>query len=117
MRAGFSLTAFAGHIGVSRSTINMWIGEFSEFSEAVSQGKAARLLHWEESAIGIAKGGGGPGASTIVVFGLKNMAPEEYSDMSKVDHTSSDGSMSPKGIDMSGLTDEQLAALASIKPT
>jgi hypothetical protein len=41
MRAGFSLTAFAGHIGVAPSTINVWMGAHPEFSEAVSRAKAA----------------------------------------------------------------------------
>lgn len=92
MRAGFSLTAFAGIIGVARSTINAWMEAHQEFSEAVSCAKAGRLLHWEEAAIRVAKEGGGPGSATLIVFGLKNMAPEEYSDTAKVEHSGPGGS-------------------------
>lgn len=102
MRAGFSLTAFAGMIGVARSTINEWMEGFPEFSEAVSRAKAARLLHWEEAAIGIAKTGAGPGAATVVIFGLKNMAPDEYSDRQEIRHS---GSISRPAIEM---TDEEI---------
>lgn len=91
MRAGFSLTAFAGHISVARSTINVWMEAHPQFSEAVSRGKASRLLHWEEAAINVAKAGGGPGSATIIVFGLKNMAPDEYSDTAKLEHTGKGG--------------------------
>lgn len=91
MRAGFSMTAFAGHIGVARATLNNWMAEHPEFLEAVSRGKSARLLHWEEAAIRVAKRGGGPGTATIIMFGLKNMAPEEYSDTQKHEHTGKDG--------------------------
>jgi hypothetical protein len=95
MRAGFSLTAFAGHVDVARSTINVWMEAHPEFSEAVSRAKAARLLHWEEAAIRVAAKGGGPGTATIIVFGLKNMAPEEYSDMTKHELTGKDGKELP----------------------
>jgi len=87
MRAGFSLTAFAGMIGVSRSTLNNWMDAYPEFLEAASRAKAARLLHWEETAIRVAKEGGGPGSATLIVFSLKNMAPEEYADKQEIQHS------------------------------
>ena len=48
MGNGLSLTAFAGVIGVSRSTINEWIDANPEFSEAVSakvDGEVSRLIN------------------------------------------------------------------------
>jgi hypothetical protein len=109
MRAGFSLTAFAGHIGVARSTINVWMEAHSEFSEAVSRGKASRLLHWEEAAISVAKAGGGPGSATIIVFGLKNMAPDEYSDTAKLEHTGKGGAPIAVAEAMDGQSKNDLA--------
>jgi hypothetical protein len=85
MAQGFSLTAFAGLIGVSRSTINMWMDAHPEFSEAVSQGKALQLRAWELDARNIARGNGGPGASTMTVFGLSNLGDGEW--RNKQDHT------------------------------
>ena len=55
---GYSLTAFAGEIGVCRATINNWCGEFPEFLEAVNRAKAARARWWEERAREIAQKGG-----------------------------------------------------------
>jgi hypothetical protein len=79
MAAGFSVTAFAGSIGVSRSTINEW-AEHPEFSEALNAGKAKRLRFWEQTAINVAaKGTGGPGAASVITFGLKNMGGDEWS--------------------------------------
>lgn len=35
----------------------------------------------------------------MAVFGLKNMGRDEWSDKQELDHTSSDGSMTPKTIE------------------
>lgn len=85
MAKGFSLTAFAGLIGVSRSTLNEWIEQFPEFSEAASRGKALRLRDWENVALEMRRNGGGPGGATITVFGLKNMGGDEWSDTTKLE--------------------------------
>lgn len=88
MEAGFSVTAFAGKIGVSRSTLNEWAAEHPEFSEALNAGKAARLRFWEQTAINVAaKGTGGPGAATVITFGLKNMGGDEWADKREIEHT------------------------------
>lgn len=96
MAQGASLTSFAGEIGVARSTINQWMEDHSEFSEAVRVGKAKCAAWWEKAGRQIVMGGGGPGAATLAVFGIKNMAPEDWRDKQEHDHTSSDGSMTPK---------------------
>jgi transcriptional regulator with XRE-family HTH domain len=92
MAKGYSLTAFAGLIGVSRSTINEWMSEHPEFSEAVTRGKAARLRDWERVALDMRTNGGGPGGATITVFGLKNMGADEWSDTQKHELSGSGGS-------------------------
>lgn len=91
MREGLSLTAFAGLIGVARSTINEWMTAHPEFSEAVSRGKACRLLHWERAALNVAARGGGPGTATVIVFGLKNMGGDEWSDTVRQEHSGPGG--------------------------
>lgn len=91
MGEGLSIGAFAGHIGVARSTINEWIEQYPEFSEAVSRAKAKRLLHWEREALRVARTGGGPGTATIIVFGLKNMGGDEWTDKVVTEHTGKDG--------------------------
>src|SRR3954462_2984672 len=79
-RHGYSITAFAGHIGVARSTIQEWAGAHEEFSAAVKAAKAAAALWWEERGRTVAERGGGHGAATMVIFNLKNMAPDDYAD-------------------------------------
>jgi len=96
MAEGASLTSFAGEIGVARSTINQWMEDHPEFSEAARVGKAKCAAWWEKQGRAIVQGGGGPGASTLAVFGIKNMAPDDWREKQEVDHTSSDGTMSPK---------------------
>jgi transcriptional regulator with XRE-family HTH domain len=117
MAEGYSLTAFAGKIDVSRSTINEWMENHPEFSEAVSRAKAKRLLKWEEIGLGVARNGGGTGSATVVVFGLKNMGGDEWADVQRSEITGKDGApiRTESQVDLSGLTADQLRALASIK--
>jgi hypothetical protein len=91
MAKGYSLTAFAGLIGVCKDTINAWTKEFPEFSDAVSRGKALRVRDWETVGLEMRTKGGGPGGATIVVFGLKNMGGDEWSDTSRTVLTGPNG--------------------------
>ena len=95
---GSSLTSFAAEIDVARSTINKWMGEHPEFSEACARAKAKSAAWWEKQGRSIALAGGGPGAATMTMFGMKNMGAEDWKDSAQVDHRSSDGSMSPTRI-------------------
>ena len=95
MQEGASIASFAAQIGVARSTINQWAEDYPEFSEALKIGKAKCAAWWEEKLRSIAVSGGGPGSATAVIFGLKNMAAEDWRDKQEVDHTSSDGSLKP----------------------
>ena len=76
MGEGYSLTAFAGHIGVSRPTLDGWIAEYPEFKAAVQRGRAARTCLLEDQFLD-----GGTGAKVAAhVFALKNAAPEDWRD-------------------------------------
>lgn len=97
MAEGASLTAFAGEISVARSTINQWMEDHPAFSEAVHVAKAKCAAWWEKQGRNIAIGNGGPGASTMAVFGMKNMAPDDWREKQEVDLSSSDGTMTPRG--------------------
>ena len=113
MAAGFSLTAFAGSIGVCRKTLNNWAGEHPEFLRALDAGKAARLRFWEQTAINVAaKGTGGPGAASVITFGLKNMGGDEWSDTSRHEHTGRDGA--PLQV-THGVSDELRSALREVR--
>jgi hypothetical protein len=86
MSEGASLTSYAAKIGVSRNTLTLWVGAHAEFEDAVGLAKAKCAAWWEEQARNIVKGGGGPGASTLAVFGLKNMAPDDWQDKQQHEH-------------------------------
>lgn len=83
MGTGLSLTAFAGVIGVARSTINEWMGEHPEFSEAVKVGQAKRVQYLERTML---DGDAGPRV-TARIFALKNADPEEWRDKREVEHS------------------------------
>ncbi len=84
---GFSLTGFAGKIGVARQTITEWCDVHPEFSAACNRAKSMRAAWWEERARHVAKEGGPGGQSTMVIFGLKNHAPEDYQDRQQHEHS------------------------------
>lgn len=88
---GYSLTAFAGEIGVCRDTISEWAKVHPEFSVAVKRAKAACARWWEDRGRRIAIDGGSGGQSTLVIFGLKNHAPDDYRDKSTTEITGADG--------------------------
>src|SRR5712691_10214070 len=84
---GYSLTGFAGEIGVCRDTIAEWANVHAEFGYACRHAKAARARWWEEQARQIALKGGPGGQAVMVIFGLKNHAPEDYSDRQTHEHS------------------------------
>jgi hypothetical protein len=94
MAQGYSTTALAGHLGVSRQTIYDWMGAHPEFLDAVKRGQAASSIWWENRLRDNAEKG--EGNATSAIFGLKNRAPDDWRDRREHDHTSSDGSMTPK---------------------
>ena len=92
MADGFSLTAFAGEIGVCRDTITEWCNVHPEFSLAVKRGKAKCAQWWENAARNSMSGGfAGKGAATITIFGLKNMAPDDWADKQQLEHGGANG--------------------------
>lgn len=82
MGLGFSLTAFAGEISVARSTINEWMGEHPEFSEATKIGQAKRTQRLEGTLLA---GESGPKV-TAHIFALKNADPEGWRDKVVQEH-------------------------------
>lgn len=112
MGQGYSLTAFAGSIGVCRDTLNEWTRRHPEFSDAVKVGKAKRTMKLEETLL---LGETGPKV-TAHIFALKNADPEGWKDKQEHEHTGRDGGPI-QNMDVSHLTPEQLRAIASAKLT
>ncbi len=91
-RKGYSITAYAGEIGVSRECLTEWGRVHEEFSVALKRAKAAAARWWEDKGRTVGEGDGGPGAGTMVVFQLKNMAGDDFSEKVVNEHTGKDGS-------------------------
>jgi|SRR5688572_8618952 hypothetical protein len=85
MSEGASITSFAAEIGVARSSINEWMEQNPEFSEAVKIAKAKCASWWEK--VGRKNALEGGGNATLVIFGLKNMAPDEWREKQEIEHT------------------------------
>src|SRR5712671_5424829 len=86
---GFSLTAFAGSIGVARDTIAEWGDKHPEFSEACKRAKSGSAYWWEKKALQNADRGASGGQVAMCIFMLKNHAPDEFRDRMEV--TGKDG--------------------------
>lgn len=97
MAEGASMTSFAAEIDVARSTLNEWMEDHPEFSDAVKRGKSKCAAWWER--LGRQGAQGGDVNPTLVIFGLKNMAADDWREKQEIDLSSSDGSMTPKGLD------------------
>jgi len=82
MRAGYSVTAFAGKIGVARDTIYEWIKCHPDFSDAVNRADPGRQRAWERKLIHAEKGG----EVASAIFGLKNVAPQDWKEVREVKH-------------------------------
>ncbi len=82
-KLGYSLTAFAGKIGVARSTINQWGEDHPEFSEAIKRHAAARTRFLEGGLLSSESGS----QVTSRIFALKNAAPEEWREKQEVAHS------------------------------
>lgn len=82
---GYSLAAFAGEIGVARSTIYEWVDQNPDFSDAVKRAQAKAVLWWEKANRSLALTG--EGNATAIVFGLKNRAADEWRDKTETEHS------------------------------
>lgn len=89
MQDGYSVTAFAGHIGVSRSTVFKWAEENPEFSDALKSAQALAAKWWEERLRNVAMTG--EGNATAAIFGVKNRSSKEWRDKVEQEHTGPDG--------------------------
>ena len=98
MSEGASLTSFAASVDCSRATINVWMEAHPEFLEAVKVAKSKCATWWEKiSRLNAVEGGGN---ATLCIFGLKNMAPDEWREKQEIQHSGS--------IDINKLSDEEL---------
>ena len=71
MGQGYSVTALAGHLGMSKDAIYDWINLYPDFRHAVNMGRAARVAALEAKLLSTSQGVG----VTAAIFALKNATP------------------------------------------
>jgi hypothetical protein len=76
---GYSITAFAGHIGLSRECLTKWGQEHPEFLLAIKQAKTIAAKKYENIALRQLEGELTSGQA-LTIFMLKNYAPNDFKD-------------------------------------
>jgi hypothetical protein len=108
---GKTLVGMADELNINRETLNEWMKIHPEFSDAVKEGLRKSQAWWEDQGR-IATFGGVDGFNaTSYIFQMKNRFRADWNDTVKADLTSSDGSMTPRGLDVSKLSTEALAEI------
>jgi hypothetical protein len=87
---GYSVAAFAGHIGVDKTTVFDWLKKYPEFAASYQIAKGKSLAFWEGLLIAAAKGET-KAAPAVLIFGVKNRGPEEWRDVQSLEHSGKDG--------------------------
>jgi transposase len=95
LREGYSITAAAGKLLVSRDTVYAWAEQHPEFSDALNAARAAAAAWWEDRLRDVAEKN--EGNATAAIFGLKNRAAEEWRDKTETEHS---GSVELRGVEM-----------------
>ena len=106
-RNGGWLAEMAEACDVNYTTLENWALRHSEFRESLERAKQKCRAYLEEQGIsGIWAGSGFNSAAWKIT--MSSRFREDYGDQKKLDHTSSDGSMTPRktSIDFSKLTKE-----------
>src|SRR5689334_12371072 len=77
---GYSLTAFAGSIGVSRDSLYEWADKHEAFSDALKIAQTKSAIYWEDRL----RNSTSSAETTAAIFALKNRVAKDWRD--KVDH-------------------------------
>jgi hypothetical protein len=76
MGQGYSVTALAGHLGVTKNAVYEWMTAHRDFGDAINRGRAARVAALEAKLLTTSQGVG----VTAAIFALKNADPDEWQD-------------------------------------
>lgn len=99
MSEGGCATEYAAELGVSKSTLYLWAEQYPEFSDAFSRAKEVGEAYWLRRLRTDLMGTRDCNAPLVKLY-LSNRFGMSDKTESKVDHTSSDGSMSPTRIEI-----------------
>lgn len=112
-KVGFSLSAFAGGIQVSRQTITDWRKAHPDFDVACATAKVVRARFLEG---GMMERDIPAPAMNARKFALVNCAPDDWREKVSLEHSGPNGGpVVTASVDLTTATPEQLAALAGLK--
>ena len=83
MGQGYSVTALAGHLGVTKNAVYEWMAAHRDFGDAINKGRAARVAALEAKLLTTSQGVG----VTAAIFALKNADPDEWQDRYNTEST------------------------------
>jgi hypothetical protein len=108
---GYSLTAFAGEIGVCRDSVYNWMDTHPDFFDAIKKGRAKGQATWEKRLASMAIEGGGN--ATAIIFAMKNLYQDDWREKQTLEHTGKDGGPIEQAVtlDPSKLSSETLEEL------
>lgn len=81
MEQGYSATAVAGKLRISRSTFYKWAEANPEFSDALNIGRACSQAWWEDKLRTVAETN--EGNASAAIFGVKNRGAEDWLEADK----------------------------------
>jgi hypothetical protein len=86
---GYTLASFGGVVGASRQTIYDWADRHPEFLDAIKKGRAKGQHVWEQRLS--AQAVTGVGNTAAIIFAMKNLYQDDWSDKIINEHTGKDG--------------------------
>lgn len=72
MADGYSISSFAGKIGVGERTIYDWVKKYEEFSQSIKIGRTKSILYWEQIGMKGMNGEIPHFNATVWIFNMKN---------------------------------------------
>lgn len=99
----------ADYFGITRPTFAAMMARDPEISLRYNRGKAKAIGDVAQNLIAKAR----EGDNACMMFYLKTQA--RWRETTQIDHRSGDGSMTPKGVDLSKLSTEALAELVAAR--
>jgi hypothetical protein len=109
MKKGYSLGSFGAEIGKTTQTLLNWCEKYPEFKEAHRLGKLSAMRFFETMLVNASMGiipqqlkamGSKKLDITAIIFALKTRFHQDYGEKQQIDHTSSDGSLTPTRIEI-----------------
>jgi len=116
-KEGASKAEMALELDICYATFDNWQNEIPEFLEAVKKAERISQGWWEREGRKATFGKVEGFNATSYIFNMKNRFKHDWRDKVEQDHSSSDGSMTPKpAIDMTKLSVDALREIAGLDP-